>query len=170
MREIIWNFFPTLELKIEKFRHKTETLKCCPVETFLKQETKEKQQNNPINFLSYLFVELDISKDWMNPPGFREHRPKGEREPGHEDPGLDSADVSEGRLWGERRVQAEDDDPGVAEETAHYYQVIQVRRRHLDLPDKNFNILIDKLWNNMIWSLTNANISFKNDILLSRIL
>ena len=47
----------------------------------------------------------------MNPPGFGEHRAKGEGEAGHEDPGLDCADVSKGRLRGERRVQAEDDDP-----------------------------------------------------------
>ena len=71
----------------------------------------------------------------MNPPGFREHRAEGESKAGHENPGLDGADVSESRLRGEGRVQAEDDDPGVAEETAHYYQVIQVRRRHLDLPE-----------------------------------
>ena len=76
----------------------------------------------------------------MNPPGFRKHRAEGEGKAGHENPGLDSADVSESRLRGERRVQAEDDDPGVAEETAHYDQVVQVRRGHLDLPEfQHFN-------------------------------
>ena len=46
----------------------------------------------------YLFVQLDIGEDGVNPPGLGEHRAKGEGEAGHEDPGLDCADVAEGRL------------------------------------------------------------------------
>ena len=72
----------------------------------------------------------------MNPPGLGEHRAEGEGEAGHEDPGLDRADVAEGRLWREGGVQAQDDHRGVAQEAAHDDQVVQVGRGHFDLPDR----------------------------------
>ena len=96
----------------------------------------------PSHFGSFLFVQLDVGKDGMNAPGFREHRAEGESEARHEDPGLDGADVSEGGLRGERRVEAEDDHSGVAEQTADYYQIIQIWRRHLDLSGNNFYTLV----------------------------
>ena len=78
----------------------------------------------------------------MNAPRFREHGAKGESEARHEDPGLDCADVSEGGLRGEGGVQAEDDDSWVAEETAHYDEIIQIWRRHLDLSGNDFYTLV----------------------------
>ena len=71
----------------------------------------------------------------MNPPGLGEHRAEGEREAGHEHPGLDRADVAEGRLRGEGGVQPQDDHRGVAQEAANDDQVVQIWRRHLDLPE-----------------------------------
>ena len=70
----------------------------------------------------------------MNAPRFREHGAKGESEARHEDPSLDCADVSEGRLRGEGGVQPQDDHRGVAQEAANDDQVVQVGRGHLDLP------------------------------------
>ena len=76
----------------------------------------------------YLFVQLDVCEDGVNPPGLGEHRSEGEGEAGHEDPGLDRADVAEGRLRGEGGVQAQDDHRGVAQEAADDDQVVQVWR------------------------------------------
>ncbi len=83
----------------------------------------------------YLFVQLDVGKDGVNPPGLGEHRAEGQGEAGHEDPGLDRADVAEGRLRGEGGVQPQDDHRGVAQEAANDDQVVQVGRGHLDLPE-----------------------------------
>ena len=78
----------------------------------------------------------------MNAPCFRKHRSEGESEARHQDPGLDCADISEGWLGGEGGVEPEDDHPRVAEQTADYYQIIQIRRRHLDLSGNNVSTLV----------------------------
>lgn len=62
---------------------------------------------------------MDVCENGMDSPCFREHWAEGESEAGHEDPGLDCADVPEGWLRGEGGVKAEDDDTGVAEKTTH---------------------------------------------------
>ena len=77
----------------------------------------------------------------MDSPSFREHGAKAECEASHEDPGLHCADVSEGWLRGERGVETQDDDTGVAEETSNNYQIIQVWRGHLNLSEKDYNYL-----------------------------
>lgn len=71
----------------------------------------------------------------MDPPGFGEHGAEGQGEAGHQEPRPRRADVRKGRDARQLRVQAEKDDAAVRQHAADDYEVVQVRRRHLYVPE-----------------------------------
>lgn len=70
----------------------------------------------------------------MHPPSLAEHGAEREGEPAHQEPRSRRADVRERVDARQLRVEPEEDDAAVGEGAPDYDEVVQVRRRHLDVP------------------------------------
>ena len=70
----------------------------------------------------------------MNSPRFREHGAEGQCETGHQSPNSGRTDDRQRRLACQVRVQSQQDDARISQQTANDDHVVQVGTRHFDVP------------------------------------